>query len=141
MELPVCKLCQEKTADKKGSHVIPLFLLSAMLTEKGKARDREISVGISTTQFSKFQIGREVNSEKINEILGREYQDNDAENNENFYVRDYFLCSECEQRLAILEDMVSSKIYQKIETFPVEQRNKFEVISIPIKKNSLFRWL
>ena len=140
-EFPLCKLCHANRADKKGSHVIPLFLLSTMLTENGKARGREISVRISSTQFSKFQIGREVNPDKINEILGRDYQESDAENNVNFYVRDNFLCSGCEDRLAILEGIVSSEVYQSIDTFPLERGNEFEVISVPIKQNSLFRWL
>ena len=67
-----CKLCLEREANKKGSHVIPHFLVKSMVNDdRGEnERDKEISFKMEAT-FSDVYFGRRVLPEKVEEILGR----------------------------------------------------------------------
>jgi len=47
-----CKLCKNKPADKKGSHIVPHFLLKRIENEEGKSeRDYEIGFSIGQVLF------------------------------------------------------------------------------------------
>lgn len=123
-----CKLCLKREANKKGSHVIPHFLIKSMVNEgeDKKARDKEVSFRIGTA-FTDFHFGRNVLPEKIQEVLGRELSEEEISTNENHFVVDYFLCSTCEDRFGLIETYYSEKsrsfkVHGRIKTNYVDSR-------------------
>jgi len=98
-----CELCRKITADKKGSHIIPHFLLKRVLNVDGaKGRDHELGFVIKPFDTDSF-FGRSVLPDKIEEVFG-ELSDEDIEvMSEMPYVVDYLFCEGCESRLATLE--------------------------------------
>lgn len=106
-----CNLCKKNDADKKGSHIVPHFLLKRIENIDGKTdRDYEIGYKIQSLK-SESHFGRSVQPERLEETFG-EITDDDIDNNKHPLVVDYFLCSDCEERLAQIE----SKYSQTIET-------------------------
>lgn len=115
----ICTLCEKKHADRKNSHIVSLFIIANLLTEKDKARDNEVTATISSGNFTKSFIGRDVNTEKIDELFGREFTDKDIEKNINQFSVDYILCGDCETKLQRLESYVAEKIYNPFPKVPV----------------------
>lgn len=104
-----CNLCKENDADKKGSHIVPHFLLKRIENIEGKTgRDYEIGFKIGRL-FSKSHFGRAVQPEKLEETFG-EISDKDIQNNNHPLVTDHLLCSECEERLAQIESRYSQTL-------------------------------
>lgn len=85
-----CLLCQQREADKTGSHIIPSFLMKRV-NGNGK-RDHEIGFkiihGIVDTYF-----GRDVYEEKRKDITDNEEK---FYSRENYDVVDHILCKDCE---------------------------------------------
>lgn len=107
-----CRLCGNKIADKKGSHIVPHFLLKRIENIEGKTgRDYELGFTIEKLN-SKAHFGRAVNPEKLEEIFG-EITDKDIEENKHPLVVDNFFCTDCEKRLAIIETEYSKTIETK----------------------------
>lgn len=92
-----CLLCQQREADKTGSHIIPSFLMKRV-NGNGK-RDHEIGFkiihGIVDTYF-----GRDVYEEKRKDITNNEEK---FYSRENYDVVDHILCKDCEVFFASLE--------------------------------------
>ena len=104
-----CNLCQRNNADRKGSHIVPHFLLKRIENIDGKTgRDYEIGYEIGRLKASPH-FGRSVPPEKLEEIFGK-ITDNEIDNNQHPLIADYFLCSECEDRLAQIESKYSQTI-------------------------------
>ena len=104
-----CNLCKKNDADKKGSHIVPHFLLRRIENIDGKT-DRDYEIGYKIQSFkSEFYFGRSVQPERLEETFG-EITDDDIENNKHPLVVDYFLCSGCEKRLAQIESKYSETI-------------------------------
>lgn len=99
-----------KKANKKGSHVIPHFLIKSMVNDNQneKERDKEVSFKMESN-FSGLYFGRGVLPDKIQEILRRDLTEEEVETIENHYVVDYFLCEQCEKRLSVIEAYYSEK--------------------------------
>lgn len=103
-----CALCQTKEADKKGSHIVPLFLIQTMVNEEGKkGRDKQISIELGALSTGLY-FGRSVSMEKVNQVLGREMTDEEIENQSDPFVLDNFFCSDCETRLSNIESHYST---------------------------------
>lgn len=112
MKYPNCKLCKRHEASKKGSHIIPSFLVASMVNyDLSKKRNKEVSFRIDsfgTDIFGK----RAVPPEKVDEILNYSLTDENLKDNEHHYIRDYILCSYSEEHFTILEGRVTSlKVY------------------------------
>jgi hypothetical protein len=106
-----CNLCKKNDADKKGSHMVPHFLLKRIENIEGKS-DRDYEIGYKIERLkSASHFGRSVQPERLEKTFG-EISDDDIENNKHPLVVDYFLCSVCEERFAQIE----SKYSQTIET-------------------------
>lgn len=104
-----CNLCKKNEADKKGSHIVPHFLLKRIENIDGKT-DRDYEIGYRIQSFkSEVHFGRSVQPERLEETFG-EITDDDIDNNKHPLVVDYFLCSECEERLAQIESEYSRTI-------------------------------
>ncbi|MBG6063307.1 hypothetical protein IWX83_003117 [Flavobacterium sp. CG_9.1] len=104
-----CNLCQMNDADKKGSHIVPHFLLKRIENIDNKTgRDYEIGYKIGSLT-SKSHFGRAVQPERLAETFG-EITQKDIDNNQHPLVVDYFLCSDCEERLSEIESKYSQTI-------------------------------
>lgn len=113
-----CKLCNQVDADKKGSHIIPHFLLKRIENIDGKTgRDYEIGYKIESHKTSSH-FGRSVQPERLEKTFG-EISDEDIANNNHPLIEDNFFCSECENRLAHIEN-------EYAKTIDTKDQNKYE---------------
>jgi len=110
----LCRLCGKEQANKKGSHIVPHFLLKRVINVEGKTqRDYELGFRIDKRGMSSH-FGRSVHSEKLEETFG-EISDEDIANNQQQLVVDNHYCSGCEERFALIESAYS-KTLNRIET-------------------------
>ncbi len=106
-----CKLCKNEEADKKGSHIVPHFLLKRVENIEGhNERDYELGFTIEKGKTSSH-FGRAVLPEKLEEIYG-EVSEKDLENNLHPLVVDNYFCSRCENRFAVIESEYSKIVSQ-----------------------------
>lgn len=109
-----CNLCKNSNADKKGSHIVPHFLLKRIENIGGKkGRDYEIGYKIEKLK-AKSHFGRSVQPERLEKTFGA-ITDEDIANNKHPLIVDNFLCPECEERLALIESKYSETIESVIE--------------------------
>lgn len=132
----ICKLCNENVADKTNSHIYSLFIIASCLTDEGKARDREIFGVNSQSSLSKFYLGRDVTPERIQELLGRQLSDSEIERNSNPFTMDHFLCTNCENRIQRLEDIVAKEVYNDIGK--IENKHKDGKSYKPLSENKYY---
>lgn len=99
-----CLLCKKRDADKKGSHIVPHFLLKRIDNVDGKnGRDKELGFVIGALDTHSY-FGRAVQPEKLEELYC-ELSDNDISEKNNLpLVVDNIFCSSCEKRLSIIEN-------------------------------------
>lgn len=110
----LCRLCRKEEADKKGSHIVPHFLLKRVINVEGKTqRDYELGFRIDKMGMSSH-FGRAVQPEKLEETFGEISDEDIAHNQQQLVVNNYY-CSACEKRFSIIES-VYSKTLNKIET-------------------------
>lgn len=113
-----CKLCGKEEADKKGSHIVPHFLLKRIINVEGKnQRDYELGFRFDKMGMSSY-FGRAVQPEKLEETFG-EISDDDIAKNKQQLVVDNYYCSKCENRFSLIESAYSktlnktdSKVYE-----------------------------
>ncbi|WP_272152102.1 hypothetical protein [Tenacibaculum aiptasiae] len=97
-----CQLCKDNKADKKGSHIVPHFLLKRIENIEGKS-GRDYELGFSIGEFNTdSHFGRSVQPEKLEDIYG-ELSDKEIEENKHPLVVDFMFCSSCETRFSIIE--------------------------------------
>lgn len=100
--MPKCKLCLEKEADFKGSHIVPHFLLKRIFNIEGKkGRNYELEFvidGINTQAY----YGRNVPREKLDSLFD-EVNEGVTEENKDPHVEDYIFCTSCEKRFGAIE--------------------------------------
>lgn len=107
--MKTCKLCNKNAADKSGSHIVPHFLLKRIENIEGKTgRDYEIGFSIEKLKSTSY-FGRSVQPERLEETYG-ELTDEDIANNKHPLIVDNFFCTDCEDRLAIIESEYSKTI-------------------------------
>src|SRR4051812_14167058 len=104
-----CLICQRNKADKKGSHLIPAFIISTALSYEGtKRRDYEVMAMTTSTGLTEMFVGRNILPETIRSVTARDI-DEHIEDNLNPNVKDFIFCSNCEKRLSILESYFANK--------------------------------
>ncbi|MCE7057533.1 hypothetical protein LZF95_22825 [Algoriphagus sp. AGSA1] len=110
-----CKLCKSSNAVKKGSHIIPHFLLKKIENIDGsKLRDMELGFTLTATD-SKVHFGRAVPPEKLEKVLGK-IEESDIENNNHPMILDYIFCSNCEIRFSNIESIYSIGLSKPINS-------------------------
>lgn len=92
-----CLLCQQKEADKTGSHIIPSFLMKR-INGDGK-RDHEIGFKIRSGIIETY-FGRDIYEDKRKKITDYEEK---LYSRENYDVKDYIFCKKCEDYFSSLE--------------------------------------
>lgn len=109
-----CKLCKKKEGNKKGSHIVPHFLLKKIENIKGKTgRDYELAFSIDEFETTSY-FGRSILPEKLEEVYG-ELSDEEIENNSHPLIVDYIFCSDCEERLSVIESTYSKTLKKQQE--------------------------
>lgn len=109
-----CQICKHNEADKKGSHIVPHFLIKRIDSEsEKKERDKELGFIIDPNQTTSY-FGRAVLPEKLEEIYG-EVDDELIDENRVHGVVDYYFCTNCEKRLSVLEGIYSNTIKKDVE--------------------------
>lgn len=104
-----CLICKTNEADKKGSHIVPHFLSKRIDSEsEKKERDKELGFIIAENQTTSY-FGRAVLPEKLEEIYG-EVSDKLISENKVHGVVDFYFCTTCEKRLAVVEDIYSDTL-------------------------------
>jgi len=104
-----CKLCLDKEADFKGSHIVPHFLLKRIFNVVGKkGRDYELEFVIDAFN-TKSYYGRNVSRDKL-ESLFDEIPEGESEENKDPHVEDYIFCTSCEKRLGEIESEYAKTI-------------------------------
>jgi hypothetical protein len=113
-----CKLCKKNKADKKGSHIVPHFLLKFIDNEPGSTK-RDHELGFVIGEFdTKSYFGRSVQPEKLEEMYG-ELKEEEIANNKSPLIVDNFFCTSCENRFSIIESKYA-------ETLKVSSSNEYE---------------
>jgi hypothetical protein len=135
-----CNLCSQNDADKSGSHIISDFILRSMLVDDNTSTRSEkiISNRIDSIGTDLF-LGRGIQQEKVNELIGRDLTDEDLSKNINHYTVDNILCSNCEKRLSHLESLFKENIFDSIK----KHRTLNNGIELPPENTNTFKlfWL
>ena len=106
-----CRICKVNITDKKGSHIVPHFILKRILNDIGvKGRDKEVGF-ILKKDVTTSHFGRAVQPEKLEEIYG-EVTEELIDNNTDDAVIDNYFCSNCEKSLGIIESEYAKTISQ-----------------------------
>lgn len=97
-----CLLCNDNEADKKGSHIVPHFLLKRIENIEGKdGRDYELGFQIGEL-VNDSHFGRAILPEKLESTYGEIHEDDIAKNRHPL-IEDFIFCSRCETQLARIE--------------------------------------
>jgi len=104
-----CNLCKKNFADKKGSHIVPHFMLKRIENVEGK-NGRDYELGFCIEEFdTKSYFGRALQQDKLEKVYGT-LTDKDIEENKHPLIADNFFCAHCEKRLSALESEYSKTI-------------------------------
>lgn len=108
-----CLLCQINEANKKGSHIIPSFLMKR-INGSGE-RDHEIGFAMKNG-IADIYFGREIYEEQRNEFTSDHGK---IECRDNYDVKDYVFCTECEKYFGSLENRYAPSLNLTLcETHP-----------------------
>lgn len=104
--MEICKLCQERSADKTNTHYLTDAVIRSCLNEDGSnVREKAMAFNISsgmTTIEARFQ--RNTSQKGIKETFGREARDEEIEAAKTpMFAVDYVFCSECEKKFTATE--------------------------------------
>lgn len=102
-----CLLCQNRTADKTGSHIVPSFIMKRINGEG--QRDHEVGFAIKGSVVEPY-FGRDIYEDKRREIT--DHKDK-MESRVNYDVQDYIFCSECEKYFSKLESAYAPSMQLK----------------------------
>ena len=108
----ICQICQEKPANKKGSHIVPHFLIKRIVNvDSDNGRDKELSLTFTNFASTTF-FGRSILPEKLESVFGELNHDFDSiiENNKSSDVVDNYFCTDCEDNLAQIENVYAKSL-------------------------------
>ncbi len=104
-----CALCLKNEADKKGSHIIPSFLLK-MVENVDNSGKRDKGLGFRLTEEDvTIHFERAVPGEKIEKLMG-ELDDEQLRSYPSPSIRDHIFCSNCETYLGTIESAYSASL-------------------------------
>lgn len=104
-----CALCLLKEADKKGSHLVPHFLMKTVDNIDDKiGRDLELGFEMGKGHVKGY-FGGSVLPERLEPVFG-EITEEDIQGARSSMIVDYLLCTNCENRLAKLESNYSKSL-------------------------------
>lgn len=107
--MSLCRLCLKHQADKKGSHIVPHFLLKRIENIDGKkGRDYELGFTLGKGKAGSH-FGRAVSPEKLEKVYGK-VSDEDIAKNSHPLIVDYLFCSNCEKRLSRIESLYAESL-------------------------------
>lgn len=102
--------CNNKDANKTGSHLIPHFLLSRV-DNVDKKKGRDLELGFVINEIGAIPYFGRLGEEKLEKIFNIENLDIDnPEKYKSPFIVDYIFCSDCENRLSKIESLYSESI-------------------------------
>ncbi|MCW3109236.1 MAG: hypothetical protein JWQ09_3742 [Segetibacter sp.] len=108
-------------------------MIKSLVNKEGvKERENEVIFSFSE-KFVQTYIGRQQSAEdKVIPIKGRPLNDEEIvqTEKENPFTRHHFLCPECEDKLSVLESMVSQKILTVIRRYVVKNAESYDTVVI-----------
>lgn len=116
-EMTLCEICNTNEANQTGAHIFPAWMIASAFDEKGRNRDYEVIHAIRSLDNELPYFGRSIQPEKIEESIGRELTEDEAESQKNFLVIDNLWCRKCENKLKILEDYFLENVDRNIIDF------------------------
>lgn len=129
--MPTCALCLLKEADKKGSHLVPHFLMKTVDNIDDKiGRDLELGFEMGKGHVKGY-FGGSVLPERLEPVFG-EITEEDIQEARSSMIVDYLLCTNCENRLAKLESNYSNSLKTHSENPYISTEDSF---------HSLIFWL
>lgn len=99
-----CLLCQNQEADKTGSHIIPSFFMKR-INGDGK-RDHEVGFEIKGSIVDSY-FGRDIYEDQRRTFTDQEEK---IESRENYDVRDFIFCADCEKCFSKLESAYAQSL-------------------------------
>lgn len=105
-----CGLCQVNEANKKGTHVIPYFLLKSMLLSAGskRAEGKEFTFQISSHDTD-FHVGRGVSAAEIDDLVGKGQDADELAAKTDPHIVDNVWCFKCERLFSGIEEYYSKR--------------------------------
>lgn len=105
--MPICKLCQEKEADRKNTHYLTdAIIRSALNHDGGNARETGMMFDVSNTRNgiqARFQ--RSTSASVVEETFGRAPTDKEIEQAKKVpFSVDYVFCTSCEKIFTAIEE-------------------------------------
>ena len=115
-----CFLCKKKPANKKGSHMVPHFLIAETFSYDGSMDREKVVVDVDNLSEGnkEYFFGHEVYDDTVNKLLGHSFSDEEIEEESkkvNALTRDYVFCKECEERFGVIETYYSQILEKKIK--------------------------
>ena len=109
--METCRLCKVNPANQTGSHIFTYSLIKSAINEVGETvRGKELTFGISSTEFFSFYFGQKLQPETIEDIIGKEISEEDIEANANPFTIDNIVCTKCERLFTPVEDYFFNNI-------------------------------
>jgi len=133
-----CLICDKNIADKKGSHIVPHFLMKRIDNEIGqKEREKELGFVI-TGNYTVSYFGRGIQPEKLEELYGEVTEELISKNKIPLIV-DYYFCTSCEKKLGYLEQEYSRTINLKTNTNAIYESTKQSFIAFLLWASIVWR--
>ncbi len=115
--MTLCKICNINEANQTGAHVFPAWMIASTFDKKGRNRDYEVIHAFHPLDNELPYFGRSLQPDKIEESIGRELTEEEAESQKNFLVVDNLWCRKCENKFKIVEDYFLDNVDRAIIDF------------------------
>ncbi len=137
----LCELCQSNPASAIKSHIFSHFFLRSLINPPGQTK-RGIgrSFGIGGEGGITAHVERDISRADFEELFGSVLSDVQYEELQmDQFAKANLLCSQCENKVKIVEDYFNDNVYRNVDTVTtVDSINKID-ISKPGKDNRIIR--
>jgi hypothetical protein len=112
-----CCICNIREANKTGTHIFPAWMVASAFDENSRTRNYEQIHTIGTFHNKLPYFGNSVLPEEINRSIGRDLSDKEIAEQKNPLTVDNLWCSECENRIRILEEYFLTNVDRQTNDF------------------------
>lgn len=123
-----CKICNINDANQTGAHVFPAWMIASAFDKKARNRDYEVIHSFQPIENQLPYFGRSIQPERIEQSIGRELTEEEAESQKNFLVVDNIWCRKCENKFKIVEDYFLENVDRVILDFDYENELNIKLL-------------